>query len=238
MKLEVQFSLNNQLFLRDPEKTKTGRKLLKHSILLIHKQGLESFTFKKLAKAATTTEAVVYRYFENKHRLLMYIVSWYWSWLDFRIQYHTRDIVKPAERLQKIIQILAAKVVDDSTTEYIDESLLYEVVMCEGAKAYLTRHVAEDNQHRLFKPYKDLCARIAHNIIEYNPDYPFPHSISNTIVEMSHFQNFFLKNLPSLTDLVVKNKEQRLYSFLEHLVFQTIKPSGKKTVKSTGPVYR
>jgi hypothetical protein len=30
----------------------------------------------KLAK--DTTEAGIYRYFENKHLLLTYIISWYW----------------------------------------------------------------------------------------------------------------------------------------------------------------
>lgn len=214
--------MNEHLFLRNPEESETGKKIIKHSILLINKYGFEAFTFKKLAIAAVTTEAVVYRYFENKHRLLMYIVSWYWSWQEYKVLFHTNNINEPKKKLKKIIQILATQVQDDSTTEHVDERLLYEIVMREGAKAYLTRHVTEDNKHRLFKPYKDLCARIASVIIECNPKYKFPRSLASTILEMSHTQNFFMKYLPSLTDFRDITNETATFNFLERLVFSAI----------------
>ena len=232
MKLTVKIKMNEYLFLRDPEESETGKKILKHSIKLIHNHGFEAFTFKKLAKAAVTTEAVVYRYFENKHRLLMYIVSWYWSWQEYMVLFHTNNINEPEKKLKKIIQILAAQVKDDSTTEHIDERLLYEIVMREGAKAYLTRHVTEDNKHRLFKPYKDLCARIASVILECNPKYKFPRSLSSTIIEMSHIQNFFMKYLPSLTDFGDIKNEAATFNFLEKLVFSAI--TGNLSMKNGG----
>ena len=222
MKLAVKIEMNEHLFLRDPEESETGKKIIKHSIILIHKYGFEAFTFKKLSKAAVTTEAVVYRYFENKHRMLMYIVSWYWSWQEYMVLFHTNNIKEPEKKLKKIIQILAAQVQDDSTTEHVDERLLYEIVMREGAKAYLTRHVTEDNKQRLFKPYKDLCARIASVILECNPKYKFPRSLSSTIIEMSHTQNFFMKYLPSLTDFGDKKDEAATFNYLERLVFSAI----------------
>ena len=222
MNLEIKIKMNEHLFLRNPEDSETGRKIIKHSINLIHKQGFEALTFKKLAIAAVTTEAVVYRYFENKHRLLMYIVSWYWSWQEYKVLYHTNNIKEPEKKLIKIIKILAAQVKDDSTTEHVDERLLYEIVMREGAKAYLTRHVTEDNRHRLFQPYKDLCARIASVILECNPKYKFPRSLSSTILEMSHTQNFFMKYLPSLTDIGDRKYEATTFNFLEKLVFSAI----------------
>ena len=40
-------------------------------------RSVEEFTFRKLAQKINTTEASVYRYFENKHRLLIYILAWY-----------------------------------------------------------------------------------------------------------------------------------------------------------------
>lgn len=214
--------MNQHLFLRNPEATETGRKIINHSIILIHKYGFEAFTFKKLAKAAGTTEAVVYRYFENKHRLLMYLVSWYWSWLDYRVLFHTNNIEKPEKKLKKIIQILSAQVQDDSATENVDERLLYEIIMSEGAKAYLTRHVTEDNRQRLFKPYKDLCTHIATVILECNPAYKFPRTLSSTIIEMSHIQNFFMKNLPSLTDFGDVKNEAATSKYLQSLVLSAI----------------
>ncbi len=222
MRLAVKIKMNEHLFLRDPEESETGKKIIKHSIILIHKYGFEAFTFKKLALAAVTTEAVVYRYFENKHRLLMYIVSWFWSWQEYKVLFHTNNIKQPKKKLIKIIQILAAQVKDDSTTEHVEERLLYEIVMREGAKAYLTRHVTEDNKQRLFKPYKDLCARIASVILECNPKYKFPRSLSSTIIEMSHTQNFFMQNLPSLTDFEDIKDEAATFKYLQSLVFTAI----------------
>ncbi|MBL7759004.1 MAG: helix-turn-helix transcriptional regulator, partial [Chitinophagaceae bacterium] len=59
--------MNTKLFLRDPEQSVLGRSIIQHSINMIHKVGFEDFTFKKLAQEIGTTEASIYRYFENKH---------------------------------------------------------------------------------------------------------------------------------------------------------------------------
>lgn len=40
---------------------------------MIYKTGYEAFTFKKLAEDIGTTEAGIYRYFENKYKLLVYL---------------------------------------------------------------------------------------------------------------------------------------------------------------------
>ena len=76
MKLEVQIKMNASLYLRDPEQSELGKNIIKFSIELIHKHGFEAFTFKKLAEAIGTTEAGVYRYFENKHKLLVVWALW------------------------------------------------------------------------------------------------------------------------------------------------------------------
>ena len=106
--------------------------------------------------------------------------------------------------------------------------------MREGAKAYLTRHVTEDNKQRLFKPYKDLCARIASVVLECNPKYKFPRSLSSTIIEMSHTQNFFMKYLPSLTDFGDKKDETATFNYLERLVFSAIAGNLSKKHGSVG----
>jgi len=94
MELQLQIIMNEKLFLRNPQLTDLGRKILLHSIQLIHKNGFESFTFKKLAEDIGTTEAGIYRYFENKHRLLIYITAWYWSWLEYRVTIFTQNMFK------------------------------------------------------------------------------------------------------------------------------------------------
>ena len=79
MEIQLQIKMNEKLFLRDPEQSELGKKIILHSIQLIHLNGFEAYTFKKLAESIGTTEAGIYRYFENKHRLLIYLSVWYWS---------------------------------------------------------------------------------------------------------------------------------------------------------------
>lgn len=223
MEIQLQIKMNEKLFLRDPEQTELGKKIIRHSIQWIHKNGFESFTFKKLAEDIGTTEAGVYRYFENKHRLLIYITAWYWSWLEYRVVVNTSNIQDPKVKLKRAIQLLATTIEDDIRTSYVNESILHQIIIAEGTKAYLTKHVSEDNKDQLFKPYKDLCAKIGDIILECNPRYKYPKSLSSTIIEMAHFQNFFMNNLPSLTDFGKSKDESAIVSFLEDLVFSAIK---------------
>ena len=120
---------------------------------------------------------------------------------------------------------MAAAVEDDEQTKYINESLLHQIVISEGSKAYLTKQVEEDNKQHFFKPYKDLCAVVGTIISECNPAYKYPKSLASTIVEMAHFQNFFMNNLPSLTDFGNKKEESEIISFLNDLVFASLNKS-------------
>ncbi|NQW30136.1 MAG: TetR/AcrR family transcriptional regulator [Ignavibacteria bacterium] len=223
MEMTVNIKLNNKLFLRNPDESELGKKILQYSIILIHRIGFEAFTFKKLAAEIGTTEAGVYRYFENKHRLLLYLVDWYWSWQEYRLIYATNNISDPTEKLSIAIKLLSTSVEDDTSTSYIDEKLLFEIVIMEGAKSYLTRHVTEDNKHRLFKPYKDLCARIADIILECNPTYKYPRSLASSAIEMAHSHNFYVKHLPSLTDFNSLNTTHNVPDFIEDMVFSVIR---------------
>ena len=223
MELQLQIKMNEKLFVRNPELSELGKKIILHSIRLIHKNGFESFTFKKLAEDIGTTEAGIYRYFENKHRLLIYITAWYWSWLEYRVAIHTNNIEDPIVKLKRVIKLLATAVEDDIKTGYVNENILHQIIIAEGSKAYLTKHVSEDNKDKLFKPYKDLCAKIGDIILECNPKYKYPKSLSTTIIEMAHFQNFFMNNLPSLTDFGKDKDELKIVAFLEDLVFNSIK---------------
>ena len=222
MKIPVQIKMNEELYLRNPESSKLGKKMIQYSVEMIHKNGFESFTFKKLAEEINSTEASVYRYFENKHRLLIYLVAWYWSWLEFQISYETNNIIDSKIKLKKIIKLLASKVEDDDATVYINESLLHQIVISEGSKVYLTKNVGEDNEHHFFKPYKQLCAAIGFVISECNSDYKYPRSLATTIIEMAHFQNYFMVHLPLLTDFGENKNEEEIIAFLENLVFSSL----------------
>lgn len=223
MKLQLKIKMNDKLFLRDPEQTDLGKKIILHGIHMIHRAGFESFTFKKLAQDIGTTEAGIYRYFENKHKLLIYITAWYWSWLEYRVAMYTQNLANPMNKLKKVIKLLATTVEDDIKTSHVPEHILHQIIVAEGSKVYLTKHVTEDNKDELFKPYKDLCAKIGRIVLEFNPKYKYPKSLASTIIEMAHFQNFFMHHLPSLTDFENDKSESRIVSFLENLVFSSIK---------------
>ena len=214
--------LNEGLFLRNPEGTELGKNIIKHSIQLIYKNGIEGFTFKKLAEDIGTTEAGIYRYFENKHKLLIYLTSWYWSWVEFQISFHTDNIKDPVLKLKRIITLLAATVEDDEQSGYVNESLLHQIVIAEGSKAYLTKQVEDDNKQQFFKPYKDLCALIGNIILECSPQYKYPKSLASTIIEIAHFQNFFMNNLPSLTDFGKTKRDSEIIAYLNDLVFSSL----------------
>lgn len=222
--MEVQFKMkmNERLYLRNPEDTELGRKILKHSVELIYKLGFESFTFKKLAEEIGSTEAGIYRYFENKHLLLLYITAWYFGWLGFQISFKTNNIDDPKVKLGKIISLLTLPVEDDKQTSYIHEGQLHSVIVAESSKTYLTKMVGKNNKQQFFQPYKDLCTLIGDIILENNPGYKYPTSLASTIVEVAHFQNYFMHNLSSLTDFSKKNKEIEIIEFLNNLVFSSI----------------
>lgn len=222
MEYSVHVRMNERLFLRDPESSDLGRRIVRQSILLVNELGFEDVTFRKLAERLDTKEASIYRYFENKHRLLVYLVAWYWQWLDFQIVFQTNNLTDPRQKLERILGILLLTDLNQPLTNDIDIRALHSIVVKESSKAYLTHHVTEDNRQELFKPYKDLCERIAGVILDYRPDYPYARSRASSLIETAHFQTFFMENLPSLTDFSQPRDDAKLTSFMKHLLFSSL----------------
>lgn len=227
MPYSVHVRMNEQLFLRDPESSDLGRRIVRQAILLFNEIGFEDATFRKLAERMGTKEASIYRYFENKHRLLVYLVAWYWQWLDFQLVYRTNNLTDPRQKLERLLQLLLLNDIEQPLASDIDVVALHSIVVREASKAYLTRHVTEDNRKQLFKPYKDLCGRIAGIVLELRPDYPYAHSRASSLIETIHFQAFFMEHLPSLTDFgngpngELKD-EGKFLDFVRHLLFSSL----------------
>lgn len=223
MELDIRIKMNEKLFLRNPEESVLGKKIVKHGLILINKLGFEEFTFKKLSIEISTTEASIYRYFENKHRLLVYLINWYWSYLEYKVVFYINNITNPEIKLKTIIKLLVEDPGNKAiNSDFISENEAYKLIMWEGSKSYLTRNVSKDNKDRLFKPYKDLCERISSIVKEYNPKYKFPHSMASTLLEMAHSQKFFMQNLPALTDFSKEQDDKKIILFLESILFSSI----------------
>ncbi|ARS37960.1 TetR/AcrR family transcriptional regulator [Pontibacter actiniarum] len=219
----ITLSLNHKSYLREPEGTELGRKIISESIKLIDELGFEQFTFKKLAAEIGSTEASVYRYFENKHKLLVYLVSWYWAWVDYRVSYEINNLQDPRERLRRVIDVISNTGQNDPATAHIDEEALHRIVIAEASKVYLTKDVDADNKEGYFLEYKRLCRHIADIVAELNPNYPYPHAIVSTMLEAAHQQVFFAEHLPSLTDMHGHQQpEAATCAFLKHLIFSAI----------------
>ncbi len=220
MNTHPHIALNDKLYLRDPQATGLGRRLVAESIGLIDAVGFEQFTFKKLAQRMASTEASLYRYFENKHRLLVYLVSWYWAWLAFQIRFHTHNVPDPRQRLRLTLGILTGTYPPAPAPAGLDAAALARIVVHEASKSYLTRAVDDDNREGLFREYKQLVAGIAAVVREINPAYAHPHALVSTVVEAARKQLFFAQHLPSLTNSGAAGPvEETVCAFLEGLVF-------------------
>jgi AcrR family transcriptional regulator len=223
MNAHLRIDLNEKLYLRDPQATDLGRRLVAESVLLIDEIGFEQFTFKKLAQRMESTEASLYRYFENKHKLLVYLVSWHWAWLRYQIRFHTHNVPDARERLRLILGILTQAHRDDPATTQLDEAALYRIVVHEASKSYLTRDVDGDNREGLFREYKQLAASIVAVVQEINPAYAYPHALVSTLLESARKQLFFAQHLPSLTDAATRDAaSNNIHTFLEQLAFATL----------------
>lgn len=224
----VQLEINPNLYLKDPQKTKLGRKIIEHSVLLIDEIGLEQFTFKKLANAINSSEVSIYRYFENKHHLFVYLLNWYWEWMIARIELNTLNIKSGAERLRIALGIIVDTAVRNTAIEFVDEEILHRIVVREGAKGYHHKFVDKNNEEGFFLAYKRLCNCIANIIAEIQADFPYPKALASMLVETANNNLYFARHLPRLTDLAEKAEEgdqglnEQVKKMLEYFTFGLI----------------
>jgi AcrR family transcriptional regulator len=197
-----------------------GKKIIEQSIILIEEIGFEYFTFKKLGERIASNESSIYRYFENKHKLLIYLSSWYWSWIEYKLVFGTSNIGNNLEKLKKAIGIVTEKIEDDIATEHINERLLNKIIIAEFTKTLHTKEVDQENKEGFFLIYKRVINRIITMVNDVNPEYPFAKSLISTVVEGSLHQHFLSQHLKTITDC---NETISPKDFYIHLVENVIK---------------
>lgn len=193
-------AVNDKLYVKNPETSELGKKIIEHSIILIDEIGFENFTFKKLGERIGSNESSIYRYFESKHKLLLYLSSWYWGWMEYRLLLATTNIHNPFEKLQKGIEIVTEKVEDDISTTHIDESILNRIIIVEFTKTLLTKEVDQENKEGFFLVYKRVINRLIEMISAVNPNYAFAKSLASSIVEGALHQHFLRDHLKTITN--------------------------------------
>jgi AcrR family transcriptional regulator len=220
----VIFPISPSLYLRDPQRSELGRRILSESVELMNMLGFEHFTFKKLADHIGSTEASVYRYFENKHRLLLYLIDWYWLMVGYQFDIATQNLTDPRDRLNACLRVFLSESWNHPYDSEINLVSLKRLVTGEFEKTYLTKQVDNDNKEGLFQPYKAVCRKLAELVKEINPRFPFPRTLINTILLSANHQLFYAEHLPSLTEIKFNpdTHYQYLEKFLHLILFKTI----------------
>jgi len=196
----LKIQVSEKVYLKDPETSTLGKKIIQQSILLIHEIGFDDFTFKKLGESISSNESSIYRYFENKHKLLVYLSSWYWGWIEYKLVFATNNISDSSEKLRRAITIVTEKVQDDEATDHINESILNKIIILEFTKSIHRKKGEDENKEEFFLLYKRVIDRIIAIIKEVNPNYPFAKSLASTIVEGALHQHFLINHMKSITD--------------------------------------
>ena len=218
--LQINIATDSKLYFKDPESSDLGKRIVEHGIEMIHELGYESFTFKKLGDRIHSNESSIYRYFESKHAFLIYLLNWYWSWIEYKLVFATLNVASAPDKLNTAIAILTEEVLEDNSFSYINEVMLNKIIIAESSKAYHTKAVDQENKKGYYKTYKDVVERVSAIVLEINPTYEFPHMLISTVIEGAHHQRYFSKHLPSLTD--VRKGGNNIVRFYTDVVFKTI----------------
>lgn len=211
---DLKINISSKIFIKDPETSELGKKIIENSIILIDEIGFDNFTFKKLGQKIGSNESSIYRYFESKHKLLLYLTSWYWGRVEFKLVFATNGISNPKKKLEKALQITTEEVTIDNNHPHINEVILNKIIICEFSKSYLTKEVDEENKEGYFLIYKRIINRIVEMVIAVNPEYPTPRSLVSTVIEGALHQHFLKTHFKTITDCNDKTTPTNFFTSL------------------------
>jgi len=216
VRIRITIKVNPKTFLRDPAETELGRKIIKHGIELLSETGFQCFNFKQLAKAMDSTEASVYRYFENKHFLLVYLTSWYWDYLDYLIMINTRNITDPKDRLRLAVKTMVEGSTEASPVDYINQKKLHKIVVEQSTKVFHNRKVEDNDKCGLFKNFTNLNNNIAALISACNADFKYPRALATNVLKLAIDHTYYAEHMCAITE--VTNCCQTKHDQLEEMI--------------------
>jgi len=216
----IKIAVPEKIYIKDPETSPLGKKIIEQSIILINNQGFDNFNFKKLGELIGSNESSIYRYFENKHKLLLYLTSWYWAWIEYQLVFETSNIPNKLEKLSKAIEVVTRSIKEDSNYSHINEIILNKIIINENSKSYLTKEVDQENREGFFIVYKRIVHRLREMILAVNLNYKFATSLASTVIEASLHQHFLKDHFSSITDC---NSDEDPTEFLSSLTLNLLK---------------
>ncbi|AUC76435.1 TetR/AcrR family transcriptional regulator [Olleya sp. Bg11-27] len=215
----LKININEKIYLKDPESSALGKRIVENSIILIDEIGFDAYTFKKLGAKIGSNESSIYRYFESKHKLLIYLASWYWTWLEYQLVFTTNSIENTTEKIERALTILTRTTTVDSNFSHINEVILKRIVINEYSKSYLTKEVDNENKEGYFLVYKRLVKRLHDMILAIDNNYPYAYSLSSTVIDGALHQHFLKDHFTTISDL---KKEEAPTNYFKDLVFKSL----------------
>ncbi|CAL2078166.1 TetR/AcrR family transcriptional regulator [Tenacibaculum sp. 190524A05c] len=215
----IKIEVPEGVYIKNPESSELGKKIVQNSIVIIDEIGFENFTFKKLGKLIGSNESSIYRYFESKHMLLIYLSSWYWRWIEYQLVIETFSIKDTKEKLIQAIEVVTRTTKEDKNFSHINEILLNKIIINENSKSYLTKSVDSENKQGYFLPYKRVVRRLASIISDHNSDYEFPLTLASSITEGALHQQFLKLHFTTITNC---NNDVTPTKFYTDLILKTL----------------
>jgi AcrR family transcriptional regulator len=197
--LHLNLDLPSCLYLKNPESSDLGKRILIEAASFIGSNGIDEFNFLKLAKKVGCTEATVYRYFHNKQQLVQYLLNIYWGSICVEIEYSTRQIKSARKKLKTAIEILSSPHPENFTDNKLAAAVV-SVVMSEGVRIHLRPQLDDEIKAGNFKYYSTLLDQFESLISESMPNYPFSRSLASTLIDTAMLQMLYISRYNNFTD--------------------------------------
>ncbi len=218
-------NISPKLYVRDPQTTDLGKKMLQESVVLIDETGFEEFGIDKLARHLEVEEDEIYQYFESKHQIFVFLLNWYWEKTIVLIDSNTAQIHDPIQKLKKIIDLLVQGANYGPFADFIDDARLQNIVIRESAKGYRRDALGKEHQGDLFFSFEDLCSKITPTLLEINARFPYPRTLASTLIETANNTLYFAHHNPKLLDLQPSRGRMvndQVIEMVEYLIFNIL----------------
>jgi len=201
MARSIAISVSSDTYLRNPMETELGRNIISHGIDIMSETGFQCFNFKQLASSMKSTEASVYRYFENKHMLLVYLTSWYWEYLDYLIMLNTRNIDDAKKRLHIAIKTIVDGSHDDNQVDNINMKHLHKIIVEQSSKVTHSKKVLNCNKPNLFANFENLNDNLSKMILSCDPEFKYPSALATNLLKMAIDHTYYAEHLCTVTEI-------------------------------------
>jgi AcrR family transcriptional regulator len=206
MNVSMEKTNSTCLYNKDPQSSTLGQNLLKESAKILAEEGFDTFTLKKLAQNLQTTESSVYRYFDNKHRLLVYHVNFYWNWLTEQVDIQCcQRTLHGKDAVCKVFEIMCFPERFAWPSAQIDFECMHKILTHQSVKAYFSQHVDLENREGAHIALKILVSQMGLWLSQDLREFEFPKTLITTLLNAVMMQPFYAEHLPSLTELPSPN---------------------------------